>query len=274
VSPDPSKLTPAAPAAAAAGGFLPWLPWIGAVIVVGAVGAAAGALGAFGTPEPAKASSAIVLGTGIDALDCPAGAPVAHLVGGERVLALKRSDDSHYVQVRDPYDINQLVWLSAGIVSIDKHEPAIGTLAVAGCPKPTMALDALPVAPVVPTAPTPGKPGHVTPPAPPAPPKETVKPIIIKASANPTTVYNDGATTLSVVASDNVGVTGVTATWSGSATGSAALHLVGGTWQMSFSSSRTDGPSYGNITFTLVAHDAAGNASTGANVVVQRQFFG
>jgi hypothetical protein len=251
--------------------LIPWLPWIGAVVVVGAIGATAGALGAFGTPAPAKASSAIVLGTGIDALDCPGGAPVARLAGGERILALKRSDDSHYVQVRNPYDINQLVWLSAGIVSIDTHQPAIDTLAVAGCPKPTMALDPLPVAPVVPAAPAPGKPGHVSPPA---TPKETVKPVIVKASANPTTVYNDGATTLSVVASDNVGVTSVTATWTGSATGSAALHLVGGTWQMSFSSSRTDGPSYGNITFTFVAHDAAGNASSGANVVVQRQFFG
>jgi hypothetical protein len=254
----PSKLTP-------------WLPWIGAVIVAGALGGAAGALGAFGTPAPAKASSAIVLGAGIDALDCPGGAPVAQLVGGERILALKRSDDSHYVQVRNPYDINQLVWLSAGVVSIDKHQPAIDTLAAAGCPKPTLALDALPVAPVAPAAPTRVNPGHVTPPA---PPKETVKPIIVKASANPTIVYNDGATTLSVVATDNVGVTGVTATWTGSATGSAALHLVGGTWQMSFSSSRTDGPSYGNITFTFVAHDAAGNASSSANVVVQRQFFG
>ena len=256
----------------------PWLPWIGAVIVVGAVGATAGAAGAFGTPSPAKASSAIVLGAGIDALDCPGGAPVAHLVGGERVLALKRSDDSHYLQVRDPYDVNQLVWLSAGMVSIDKHQPAIETLATTDCPKPTMALDALPVAPVepvVPSAPTPGKPsggsGHVTPPA---PPKESVKPVIAKASANPTTVYNDGPTTLTVVATDNVGVTGVTATWTGSATGSGSLHLVGGTWQMSFSSSRTDGPSYGNITFKLIAHDAAGNASVEATVVVDRQFFG
>jgi hypothetical protein len=251
------------------------------VIVVGAIGGAAGALGVFGEPAPAKASSAVVLGTGVEALDCPGGAAVAQLVGGERVLALKRSDDSHYLQVRNPYDVNQLVWLSAGLVSVDKHQPAIETLAIAGCPKPTMALDELPVAPVVPTVPVPAKPSggsvHVTPPAAPAPiapPKETVKPVIAKASATPTTILNDGATTLSVVATDNVGVTGVTATWSGAAAGSAAMHLVAGTWQLSFSSTRTDGPSYGNIVFVFVAHDAAGNASAQASVTVSRQYFG
>jgi hypothetical protein len=250
----------------------PWLPWIGAVVVVGAIGATAGALGAFGTPAPAKASSAIVLGAGIDALDCPGGASVAQLQGGERVLALKRSDDSHYVQVRNPYDINQLVWLSAGIVSIDRHQPAIDTLEVAGCPKPTMALDPLPVAPVVPAAPAPGKSGHVTPPA---PPKETVKPVIVKASANPTTIVNDSATTITVVATDNVGVTAVTATLSGAAGGSVVFHPVGGGfWQAPFSSSSTVPSSYGNILFTIYAHDAAGNLTAPAYVTVNRQYLG
>ncbi len=271
VSPDPSKLTPAAPATAAAGGLLPWLPWIGAAIVVAVVGGAAGAYGAFGTPAPAKVSSAIVLGAGIQALDCPGGAAVEQLVGGERVLALKRSVDSHYVQVRNPYDINQLVWLPAGLVSADKHEPAIGTLDVAGCPTPTASLDPLPVVPVAPVAPAPGKPaggGH------PAPPKETVKPVIVKASASPTTVLNNGPSVLSATATDNVGVTSVTVSWTGADTGSAAMHLVAGVWQYSFSSNRTDGPSYGNVVFSVVAHDAAGNASAPVTVTVERQFFG
>jgi hypothetical protein len=271
VSTDPTKLTPTEPARAAASGIRPWLPWIGAVIVVGAVGGAASAYGAFGTPAPAKVSSAIVLGAGIDALDCPGGASVAHLVGGERVLALRRSSDSAYLQVRNPYDINQLVWLPAGLVSADKHEPAIGTLEVAGCPTPTASLDPLPVAPVVPVAPAPGKPsggGH------PTAPRETVKPVIVKANASPTTVYNNGVSVLSVTATDNVGVTSVTVTWSGADTGSATMHLTAGVWQYSFSSNRTDSPSYGNVVFSFVAHDAAGNASAPVGVTVDRQFFG
>jgi hypothetical protein len=257
---------------ATAGGFRPWLPWIAGIVVVGAISGGAAAFGAFGAPAPAKASSAIVLGTGVDALDCPGGAPVAEFVGGERVLVLERSDDSHYLQVRNPYDISQKVWVSTGLVSLDKKQPAISTLPVGDCPKPNLALDAVPVAPVVVAPPVPTKGGGTV--APPAPPKETVKPVIVKASANPTTILNDQATTLSVVATDNVGVTGVTATWSGAVSGSGTLHLVSGTWQLSFSSTRTDGPSYGTIVFVFTAHDAAGNASPQASATVDRQYFG
>jgi len=49
---------------------------------------------------------------------------------------------------------------------------------------------------------------------------------------------------------------------------------VGAEWQLSFSSNSVAPGSYGNITVTARAFDAAGNQSGPTSAVVSRQFFG
>lgn len=88
----------------------------------------------------------------------------------------------------------------------------------------------------------------------PAPPSDTTLPIVQQLSID----SNPCPAVIEAVAADNVGVTQVTLTWSGVATGSAAMSLVSGTWRYLYDSENLP---EGWMTFTAIARDAAGNAS-------------
>ena len=88
----------------------------------------------------------------------------------------------------------------------------------------------------------------------PAPPSDTTLPTVQQLSID----SNPCPAVIEAVAADNVGVTQVTLTWSGVATGSAAMSLVSGTWRYLYDSENLP---EGWMTFTAIARDAAGNAS-------------
>jgi hypothetical protein len=104
-----------------------------------------------------------------------------------------------------------------------------------------------------------------------------VAPKINSIAAVPTLIINDQPTTITVSASDNVGVSGVTLSWStpnpNAVSGSAPMSLVGGVWTYSYSNPNLSN-GFGNITFVAKASDAAGNQSPTAQVVVNRQYLG
>jgi hypothetical protein len=266
-------------------GIAPWLPWIGVLLVAAIVGGVTGASGLVGSPAPILSSVGISLTGGVDALDCPAGASVAKLGAGDRVLALKRSDDSAYLQVRNPYDVNQLVWLPAGVVVVDRGEASISSLPVGGCPKPALALDALPTqAPTeAPAPPAPGPapaPKPTTPAITPPPAPDTTKPVISAGGWSPATVYGTHAnqqplcpilSTITVTASDNVGVSGVTFSSSLPAAVITQTSHSGNTYVFTFKidyNNGTHGATASKVTFT--AKDAAGNSAQVKTLIAVR----
>jgi len=248
-----------APSSGAAPGFggsaLSWIPWVGAIVVLGLVGGTLGATGAFGHPiqKETVAVNSILMPPTVNATSCPDGPVVASLERGSRVVALARNADGSQVQVRNPQNVVQLVWVPTSQVDADTGEAAVSSLPLgAGCPTLFVAQPqvVVPVTPVTPV--TPGKP---------KPPvvKDTTPP----AEGTPTALVENCKTTITVTASDNVGVTSVSLSWSGTNTGSGSMSSIGGgQWQKVFLTGMHDG----STTFKAVAHDAAGNASSGKSV--------
>lgn len=239
-----------------------WLPWLGVIVVAGLVGGGVGLSGAVGTPvvEEQHVSYSALLDERVDVLDCPGGSPVGSLLQGERVLAVARSDDGAYLAVRDPYNAQQTIWISSAALVVDDGEPDAATLPIDSCDE---AVVTVPTPTPTPTdVPEPG-------PAPaPTPPRDRTTPTLGQASASPTMIASYGwapyctdVSTISVMASDNVGVARVGASWSG---GTANLTQSGSAWSFAFSN-----VTQGTYTITLVAVDAAGNASAPATTQVQ-----
>ena len=249
-----------------------------AAVAVGS-GAALAASGVF-VAEPTPAT--IVFATTVDGLDCPGGTPVVAFGQDSRVLAIARSEDGAFLGVRNPLDLRTTVWIPAEAADADAGQPALDTLEVSGCDVPivtTTADAALPPPVEVPVSvPVPGQPAPPAAPTPPAPPANT-PPSLGQVSASSTqlgcTAGYQGrteTTTISVQASDNAGVTGVTATLSGADTGSRALTGSGNTWSLVYNPADSPGID-GNVTFTLVATDGS-LTSNSAAVVVNVTCFG
>lgn len=97
------------------------------------------------------------------------------------------------------------------------------------------------------------------PPDPPDPP-DTTPPVIVSASASPQQVPCKASASINATATDDVGVIGVTATWSGPESGSTKLSRDGDTWF------GTLGPfnAEGLYSITVTATDAAGNPGSGS----------
>lgn len=233
-------------------GLAGWLPWVGVIVVLGLVGGLLGVTGVFGHPvrQVTSAVDSILMPPTVNATSCPDGPVVASLERGSRVVALARNADGTQVQVRNPQNVGQLVWVPASQVDADTGQAAVSTLPV-GPACPTLYVAQAPVVvPVTPVTPTkPGKPGV---------PKDTTAPTVGKPTTpQPNTVNCEAQVT--TTASDNVGVTSVSISWTGSNVGSGQMsHSSGSTWTYHFAPS----PVYsGNDTFTVVAHDAAGNSS-------------
>ncbi|MCU1440980.1 MAG: hypothetical protein JWP85_1977 [Rhodoglobus sp.] len=270
--------TPAASSGFGAGGVAGWLPWIGLVVVAGLVGGAIGAtgvLGASGTADAADRESILTSGSidnTTEALGCPGGVAVSRLEPGQRVLIVARSDDSHWLGVRDPLDLGRTVWLPIGVVAVDAGQDGVGTLPVGGCPAPLVAQETpVPVPPAPEPAPEP-EPEPEPLPEPVPVPADTTGPVLGQSSASPNPISMEGypecgptLSTVSVFATDPSGVASVSASWSG---GGAALVPSGTMWSFPFSEG-TIGFANTVYTITLTAVDALGNAtSTAVNVTV------
>jgi hypothetical protein len=233
--------------------------------VVGAVvGSVLGVTGVAGRPvlNQTSANTGILIGLNVAARSCPGGPVVAELSPGSRVVALARSADGASVQVRNPIDTRSRVWVPTSELTSDRGEAAVASLPV-GTACPTVTVPALnAVAPAAPPAPpAPGKPGK---PVQPPPASDTTKP----TEGKPTAVVENCRTTITVSASDNVGVTSVSLSWSGTNTGSGSMSSIGGgQWQRVFLTGMHDG----STTFAAIAHDAAGNASSANSVTASLQ---
>lgn len=246
------------------------------VVVAGVVGAVLGVTGAFGSTKPplpdGNIPAFVVTSDVATAFTCPGGASIDNIPANTRVLAVVRDQDGKWLGVRDPDDVERTLWVAAHDVVLDKGSADPKTLPVDGCPAATITLPQPVVteAPVEPTTPPSSNP------KPPTTPKDTTAPTITSISANPLVVINNSPSTITVAATDNVGVSSVTLTWTnanGSSTGSVSMPKAGSSWAYTWTN---NGPSstYGNFTFTAVANDAAGNHSAGAKVVVNQQYLG
>jgi hypothetical protein len=245
-----------------------WLPWVGVIVVAAVVGSAAGASGLVGHPIVhevlAGASGAIAQHASAEL--CVDGPVVAKLPAGERVLATARSEDSKWVGLRNPVTLADTVWVPVGQVTVDAGQADLASLPVGGaCPVVKVVLDPPPVV-AAPVAPPSSGGGGGTPAAP-----DTTAPTIGKPTSNIDPVCNNTSAyppaIISVSASDNVGVTGVSISWTGAETGSSSMNP-GGTWTYSYHP--TSPAKHGGLTFTVRATDAAGNLSAPGSVTIQQ----
>jgi hypothetical protein len=247
-------------------------------------GAALGLGGAFGRPDappppPVGPAAGIVHGE-VQALGCPGGLPVETLPRGTRVLAMERSNDGGYVSVRDPYALAQTVWLPTGVLVPDAGAGAYSDLPVSGCavaspiPSPTPSPSASPSpapAPVPAPAPAP-KPTNKPKPPPPPPPPDTQAPTISVGSVSPTPLYGSAwscgahTATVTVTASDNVGVSAVSGSADFPAVAVTLQSHSGNSWVFAVSTPSgqpSAGPSV-TVHLSFTAKDAAGNAAGSA----------
>jgi len=243
------------PAPGFGGSALSWIPWVGAIVVLGLVGGVLGVTGVFGHPihKVTSAVDSILMPPTVQATSCPDGPVVASLERGARVVALARNADGSQVQVRNPHDVTQLVWVPTSQVDADTGQAAVSTLPVgAACPTVSVAQAPVVVTPVPPTKPTkPVNPG--TP--------DTTRPTVGKPTFN--SPAQNCYVKVSTTASDNVGVTSVSISWTSAGGnnnhGSGQMTATGGHWEFVL-----QGTTLANqtTTFVVVAHDAAGNSSS------------
>lgn len=243
-------------------GVASWLPWLGLVVGAGVVGGGLGVAGVFAPADEAVASPYNVVQVTTPAYECPGGAAVTSLGANERVLAVARDEESAWLQVRDPRNLAALVWLPAGVVTVDVGQDIAALPVGDGCPE-ELEFEVVPEETPEPAPEQPQQPSQ--PGGPPAPPPgDTTPPVLGKPTYD---ASNGCSVPITVPASDNVGVTGVSITWTGATSGSGQMYFVGGsTWRFDY-----DGlyQPYGNVNFTMVARDAAGNTSaTGLNAAI------
>ena len=251
-----------------------WVIAASAVVVVGAVGAGIGISGLISAPEvEGPYASGLIENRSVSAYACIDGPRVTELTAGDRVLVVARSVDGEWLAVRNPAQLGQSVWMPRAVITLDDDQVDAATSVPVGgaCPTVTVVTDAAaepepsvdsPVSQADPSAPGSG----------PAP--DTAAPTLSGAGAQPPTVgcstdYNPVTSTLiSVNAVDNVGVTGVTISWSGSSyTGQSSAARSGSVWSTTFDATTGlggDGP----VTFVITARDAAGNVSATSTVGV------
>jgi hypothetical protein len=240
---------------------------VGGAVALVVVGGVLGVTGAFGHPveQVTVPVDSILMPPTVQAESCPGGPVVASVERGSRVVAIARSADGAQVQVRNPGDVSQLVWVSTAQVDADSGQVGVSDLPIGpACPtlyvaQPTVVTPVTPVTPVKPV-----KPGA---------PKDTTKPSVGKPTFP--LAPESCRVTIDTTASDNVGVTSVTISWSGphnhgsnkkmTATGGHWEYVLNGTTATMFSESDT---------FSVTAHDAAGNSSPTNSASTFVQCFG
>lgn len=261
--PGTAVATATAPGWIAGPGLLGTLGILGVSALV--VGAGIGAGAALSVPDEPAASAAIALATGtVSAGSCPGGDGAAEFLAGEHVLVIARSDDSRHVAVRSSADWATTVWLPTTVIVVEPDQADLASLPIAGCPEAT----GVAIAPESTAEPAPTtQPGPPAPPPPPPAPSDTTAPAILQSGVSDNDLYQDETATFTIVASDNVAVTSVSATWSGARSGSASLTKVGNQWQLVYPRPVPLDPN-GTVTFTFRARDAAGNQSAPAVIAI------
>ena len=245
---------------------MPWVPWIAGIVIAGLIGGGIGLSGLAGhETQNVVEFGAIGVSKTTPAYSCPGGAPITTLNRGERVLALARNDEASWVSVRDPRSLGTTVWVPVGLVVVDAGEGAVADLPL-GDPCPTVSLPPGD-APAPPPAPAPG-PGPGPAPAPdPAPVADTAAPVISAGTFSPNPVYgtqaNQGAcptsTTVTITATDNVGVASVTGATTAGPAGAQISQFShsGSTWVFKYQIDYEGAATGAIIGFS--AKDAAGN---------------
>lgn len=236
-----------------------WLISAGAVVMTGAAGAGLALSGVFVAPQVVEPGiGGLVQST--SAYACAGGPVIGELYAGDRVLVVAQSEDAEWVGVRNPQSLTETLWLPITSITLDEGEAeAAAAVPVGGdCATVTIVADAPTAAPVT------DDPVDV-------PAADTAAPAISSASSQHSQMACDGAiyptsSIITIVAADNVGVTAVTATWSGAYEGQASATRSGGSWVFTFDAT---GPgTKGDVQFVITAVDAAGNTSSPAAVVV------
>jgi hypothetical protein len=213
--------------------------------------------------------------------DCPRGGEVGVAHAGDRLFVVGRSDDGGWLAVR-AVDGGNISWLAAAALTADddREVPTLtctettamntgteqATTSTIG--ETTTTVDtSTTVATTVPattTTPT-TTPATVPPTAPPTAPPDTQQPSL-QASSNATEIFDSSGpecvneATLTAIATDNVGVTSVTATWSGlPGSPKAFTKGAGNTWTATFGPFSGIATPNQLVTITITARDAAGN---------------
>ena len=244
-------------------GLRPWLPWAGLAVALGAAGVAAGAAGMFGHPSETAPELLGHLDGGVHASACPGGSAVEELQPGQRVLVIERNSDGTWLAVRDPYALTRTVWLPSGAIVVDEGQAAIDTLDVGGCPVPSVEPSTEPEP--EPTTPSPEPSPIETTPAPPA--ADTTRPSISAGSWNAAVLYPLGyesycgpsSASIVITASDNVGVTNVSATTTHPGATVTMTGHSGTTYTFKFQMPADDPYPATTATVHFTARDAAGN---------------
>lgn len=229
----------------------------GATILTAGIGVTLGLSGVISRPvvvDPLSTSS--IDSRSADAFNCVGGSVVASLPAGQRVLIVSRSADSQWVGVRNPSATASTVWLPVPVLTLDEGDTLGDALPVGGvCPETTITLDSVPETAEEPPA---------------GPTVDTVAPTIgaLSASSTPVGCDSNFPNTLATLTATAPDATAVALTWSGAYTGSGAMQLSGGSWVFTFDAGG-DGYNYrGDVVFTAVATDAAGNRSAAASTTL------
>jgi len=164
------------------------------------------------------------------------------------------------------------VWLEQSLVTLDEAASLADTVPVGGaCPTVTSEMFAAPQPSAEPTAPEPTAPGPG--PINPAPPaRDTIAPSLSSPTIQPALLGCDDQSgprsgIVTVAASDNIAVTAVQISWTGSYTGSASMTPNGSSWRYTFDAQLEPGDR-GDVIFRMVARDAAGNSSSASTTSV------
>jgi hypothetical protein len=226
--------------------------------------------------------------------DCPGGSALDILIRGDRVFLTGKDASGGWVQVRHPFDASGRVWMHAAHVTAD----AVVDLPVVPCDTPVESTtstsaptdDSTTTSSLVASAPTTSVQGTTpatvqgTTPAtttstPQAP--DSTAPVASSPGRSPDTIYDSSTpsancpktSTLTVTATDNVGVTSVTGTFSGLGGSPTAFSNAGGnSWAATFGPFSGLAAGYNStITITIVARDAAGNTSNAVQTSVSVQ---
>lgn len=222
--------------------------------------------------------------------DCPGGAIVGEARPGDRLFAVGRADDGSWLAVR-AVNGGDISWLPASALATDddRELPTLTcteTIAmnVGAADTTTTTIEATTTTTVETTTttstPTTTVPATVPPTAPPTAPPPTLPPDTqqpsIQASSSENEIFDvaqncESQAVLTATATDNVGVTAVTATWSGlPGSPKAFTKGAGTTWTATFGPFSGLATNYSEqITITITARDAAGNTrSTNVQVWV------
>ncbi len=239
-----------------------WLISAGAVVVTGAVGAGLALSGVFVAPQVVDPGvGGLVQSTSAHA--CVDGPVIGELFAGDRVLVVAQSDDAEWVAVRNPQRLDESLWVESSAIILDEGEAAAAAEVPIGGDCATVTIVADVAAPTVAPSSPPGDSSAT-------PARDTVAPTVSSAVSQHSQLSCGGppfpeSSVFTIVAADNVGVTAVTATWSGAYTGQASASQSGGSWVFTFDST---GDFQGDVQFVITAVDAAGNTSSPAAVVV------